>query len=103
MFTPQQGAGSYLPESMLQPNIQQPAGYPNPTGNTAYQPDFSKFYNPESMLSSPPQPSFMGNMFLPSGGDNTQEPDQGWQDTIAMENLRNNIGNAFRGALGSNK
>lgn len=103
MFTPQQGAGSYLPESMLQPNIQQPVGYPNPTGNTAYQPDFSQFYNPESMLSNPPQPSFTGNMFLPTGGANTQEPDQGWQDTAHNERVRQLITNNVLDAFGSNK
>lgn len=99
MFIPQQGAGSYLPESMLQPNIQQPAGYPNPTGNIAYQPDFSQFYNPGSMLSNPPQPSFTGNMFSPSEGANTQEIDPGWQDVANRERIASMI----RGAFGSVK
>lgn len=87
MFIPQQGAGSYLPESMLQPqqvqpSVQQQGGILNQTPHTAYQPNFSMLYNPQAMLEEQAnfQPSFTGGMFNSMLGSGT--PQQGFQQPM---------------------
>lgn len=86
-FIPQQGAGAYIPESMLQMPAYQPAGYQNPTGITAYQPDFNQFFNPGYMLQQPVrEPSFTSGMFTPSEGENIQEPQSPLQAAAVQDN-----------------